>query len=97
MEANKRKNYATDLIDEYIDENGKSCFRILKNKFNFIDRAVQTLNSTSKEVSMQTEPPEKVNYSDYSNQYIMYKAYLEENEKQVRDNFDNIGQIKSRF
>jgi hypothetical protein len=45
---------------------------------------VQTVNNTSKEISMQTEPPRKVNYSDYSNQYVMYKAYLEDNEKQVR-------------
>ena len=33
------------LLDKYIDEDGQTKYRVLKNKFNFIDRASQTFNN----------------------------------------------------
>ena len=75
------------MIDEYTDSTGKLCYRILKNKFNFIDRAVQTLNNPSKDAPMQTEPPAKLNYSDYVNSYILYEAYVEDHKLQVQTFF----------
>jgi dynein intermediate chain 1 len=47
-EENKRKNMSKDILDEYVDEDGNKLTRILRNKFNSIDRAIQTHNRTFK-------------------------------------------------
>ena len=40
----KQNNLPKNLVDEYV-ENGVKKYRLLKNKFNFIDRASQTYNN----------------------------------------------------
>ncbi|NP_001074027.1 dynein, axonemal, intermediate chain 1, paralog 2 [Danio rerio] len=48
------------------------------NQFNFIDRASQTLNNLPREISCQTEPPPRANFSATANQWEIYDFYVEE-------------------
>ncbi len=45
FEEQKENLYSKNLIDKYVDEDGNTKVRILRNKFNFIDRASQTFNN----------------------------------------------------
>jgi hypothetical protein len=45
----QRKNESNKFsLDEYIDENGEKKYRLLKNKFNFTERASLTYNNETK-------------------------------------------------
>ena len=49
LSMKQRKNDANRFVlDEYIDENGDIKYRLLKNKFNFTDRASLTFNNPTK-------------------------------------------------
>lgn len=53
------------------------------NQFNFIDRASQTLNNLPREISCQTEPPPRANFSATANQWEIYDFYQEELQKRT--------------
>ncbi|KAM9859940.1 dynein, axonemal, intermediate chain 1, paralog 2 [Aulostomus maculatus] len=57
----------------------------LTNQFNFSERASQTLNNPLRARSCQTEPPPRSNFSDTSNQWEIYDAYVDELQKQEKN------------
>ncbi|XP_037535130.1 dynein, axonemal, intermediate chain 1, paralog 2 [Nematolebias whitei] len=57
----------------------------LRNQFNFIDRAFQTLNNPQREIMCQTEPPPRKNFSATVNQWTIYDAYVQELQKQEKN------------
>lgn len=77
--------YSKSLIDKYVDEDGNTRFRVLRNKFNFIDRASQTNNNVKRDVEIMTEPPVQLHFSDQVSLYTIYLAYLE-NESELEKN-----------
>ena len=77
FEEKRESFYSKSLIDKYIDEDGKTRFRVLRNKFNFIDRASQTNNNAKRDVEIMTEPPVQLNFSDQVSLYTIYLAYME--------------------
>jgi len=52
--------------------------KILRNQFNFAERASQTFNYTLKERETVTEPPPRANFSATATQWAMYDAYAAE-------------------
>uniref|UniRef100_A0A671KFN5 Dynein, axonemal, intermediate chain 1, paralog 2 n=1 Tax=Sinocyclocheilus anshuiensis TaxID=1608454 RepID=A0A671KFN5_9TELE len=50
----------------------------LTNQFNFNERASQTLNNPPRDISCQTEPPPRANFSAIANQWEIYDFYVEE-------------------
>ncbi|XP_022281234.1 dynein intermediate chain 1, axonemal isoform X48 [Canis lupus familiaris] len=58
--------------------------RKLTNKFNFSERASQTLNNPLRDRECQMEPPPRTNFSATANQWEIYDAYVEELEKQEK-------------
>ncbi|XP_028261461.1 dynein, axonemal, intermediate chain 1, paralog 2 isoform X2 [Parambassis ranga] len=57
----------------------------LTNKFNFSERASQTLNNPLREKSCQTEPPPRSIFSAMANQWEIYDAYHKELQKQEKN------------
>ncbi|CAL1602426.1 unnamed protein product [Knipowitschia caucasica] len=57
----------------------------LTNQFNFSERASQSLNNPLKERGTQTEPPPRINFSDTTNQWVIYDAYVKDLQKQDRN------------
>ncbi|CAF0711059.1 unnamed protein product [Brachionus calyciflorus] len=74
----KRFFYDPRIVDDYVDENNEKKFRVLKNKFNFIDRTVQTKSKSYKEVECQTDPAQNVNFSDGITQFSLFNIYEED-------------------
>jgi len=85
FEEKRESFFSKSLIDKYIDEDGKTRFRVLRNKFNFIDRASQTHNNPKRDVEIMTEPPIQISFSDQVSLYTIYCAYLE-NEVELEKN-----------
>lgn len=81
IDAIRRTFYDPRIVDDFIDEKNVRQFRILKNKFNYADRLVQTYNKPFKEVACQTDPPQVINFSDGFTQFSMFKIYEEDFEK----------------
>eukprot|EP00754_Rhynchopus_humris_P038026 Rhum_TRINITY_DN20723_c0_g1::Rhum_TRINITY_DN20723_c0_g1_i1::g.171952::m.171952/K10409/DNAI1; dynein intermediate chain 1, axonemal len=66
---------------ELVEEAG-NCTKILKNQFNFTDRASQTCNNPLKHRYIMTEPPPIITFSSTASQWDIYDAYKEEAEQQ---------------
>eukprot|EP00667_Euglena_gracilis_P005931 EG_transcript_5976 len=56
--------------------------KILKNQFNFCDRASQTFNNPLRERSAMTEPPPIITFSSTATQWEMFDTYQEELKQQ---------------
>uniref|UniRef100_A0A672KFW9 Dynein, axonemal, intermediate chain 1, paralog 2 n=1 Tax=Sinocyclocheilus grahami TaxID=75366 RepID=A0A672KFW9_SINGR len=50
----------------------------LTNQFNFNERASQTLNNPPRDISCQTDPPPRANFSAIANHWEIYDFYVEE-------------------
>lgn len=57
--------------------------KILKNQFNFCDRASQTFNNALRDRTAMTEPPPIITFSSTATQWEMYDAYNEEAKAQA--------------
>lgn len=57
--------------------------RILRNQFNFSERATQTFNNPMRERSMATEPPPTSNFSGSVTHWEIYDTYMEDFERQM--------------
>ncbi|XP_022094744.1 dynein intermediate chain 2, ciliary-like isoform X1 [Acanthaster planci] len=57
----------------------------LTNQFNFSERASQTYNNPYRERATQTEPPPRASFSATGNQWEIYDAYKEDQEKQAEE------------
>jgi len=56
--------------------------RMLKNQFNFCDRASQTYNLPQREACVQTEPPPIISFGATATQFGIYDAYVEDMKQQ---------------
>eukprot|EP01012_Entosiphon_sulcatum_P014556 TRINITY_DN1957_c0_g1_i1.p1 TRINITY_DN1957_c0_g1~~TRINITY_DN1957_c0_g1_i1.p1 ORF type:complete len:635 (-),score=184.08 TRINITY_DN1957_c0_g1_i1:35-1939(-) len=52
--------------------------KILKNQFNFCDRASQTFNNPLRDRAIMTEPPPIITFSSTATQWDIYDAYVED-------------------
>eukprot|EP01002_Notosolenus_urceolatus_P013073 NODE_436_length_2087_cov_88.380765_g349_i0.p1 GENE.NODE_436_length_2087_cov_88.380765_g349_i0~~NODE_436_length_2087_cov_88.380765_g349_i0.p1 ORF type:complete len:654 (+),score=236.05 NODE_436_length_2087_cov_88.380765_g349_i0:123-1964(+) len=52
--------------------------KILKNQFNYCDRASQTFNNALRERAAMTEPPPIITFSSTATQWEIYDAYVED-------------------
>ena len=66
---------------ELVEEAG-NCTKILKNQFNFTDRASQTFNNPLRHRYIMTEPPPIITFSSTASQWEIYDAYKDEAEQQ---------------
>ncbi|XP_060892967.1 dynein intermediate chain 2, ciliary-like [Labrus mixtus] len=57
----------------------------VRSQFNFSEMASQTLNNPMREISCQTEPPQRCTFSANANQWEIYDAYVEELQKQEKN------------
>ena len=57
--------------------------KVLRNQFNFSERASQTFNYTTKERCVATEPPPRSNYQGSCTQWEIYDAYVIEKARQA--------------
>ncbi len=76
-EDERKKREAAESVDVQIEEdpdpNSKETEpRLLRNQFNFSDRASQTFNATLKERGISTEPPPTSRYSNCVTQWAVY-------------------------
>eukprot|EP00755_Sulcionema_specki_P030595 Sspe_Gene.18618::Locus_6706_Transcript_1_1_Confidence_1.000_Length_2159::g.18618::m.18618/K10409/DNAI1; dynein intermediate chain 1, axonemal len=62
---------------ELVEQEGVST-KILKNQFNFTDRASQTFNNAMRSRHIMTEPPPIITFSSNASQWDIYDAYKEE-------------------
>eukprot|EP01006_Ploeotia_vitrea_P041816 TRINITY_DN66575_c6_g4_i1.p1 TRINITY_DN66575_c6_g4~~TRINITY_DN66575_c6_g4_i1.p1 ORF type:complete len:627 (+),score=104.57 TRINITY_DN66575_c6_g4_i1:51-1931(+) len=56
--------------------------KILKNQFNFCDRASQTFNNPMRDRAIMTEPPPIITFSSTATQWEIYDAYVEDMKNQ---------------
>ena len=66
---------------ELVEQEGVST-KILKNQFNFTDRASQTFNNPLRSRYIMTEPPPIITFSSIASQWDIYDAYKEEEMQQ---------------
>eukprot|EP00996_Jenningsia_fusiforme_P005665 NODE_667_length_1996_cov_12.812018_g617_i0.p1 GENE.NODE_667_length_1996_cov_12.812018_g617_i0~~NODE_667_length_1996_cov_12.812018_g617_i0.p1 ORF type:complete len:631 (+),score=160.13 NODE_667_length_1996_cov_12.812018_g617_i0:160-1893(+) len=81
-EERERKAKELSLAEEAeknpeLAEQGVST-KILKNQFNFCDRASQTFNNQMRERAIMTEPPPIITFSSTATQWEIYDAYMED-------------------
>jgi len=57
--------------------------KVLRNQFNFSERASQTFNYTTKERCVATEPPPRSNFNGSCTQWEIYDAYVIEKARQA--------------
>ncbi|CBZ49884.1 putative dynein intermediate chain [Neospora caninum Liverpool] len=69
-------------------ENTEDEGRVLRNQFNYGDRASQTETKTVRERGASTRPPPTVPFAGTVNQWMMYDAYVEELNAQSRSEND---------
>ena len=60
--------------------------KLVKNRFNFSDRASQTVDCRPRHQLIQTEPPATSTFSATNNQGIIYDAYLNDVKKETVEN-----------
>ncbi|XP_016368021.1 dynein intermediate chain 1, axonemal [Sinocyclocheilus rhinocerous] len=68
----------------------------LTNQFNFNERASQTLNNAPRDISCQTEPPPRANFSATANQWEIYDFYVEELQRRVKSKEKHEGQFLNK-
>lgn len=57
--------------------------KVLRNQFNFSERASQTFNQTIKERGAQTEPPPRAAFGATATQWAIYDAYVADQARQA--------------
>lgn len=57
--------------------------KVLRNQFNFSERASQTFNQTIKERGAQTEPPPRAVFGATATQWAIYDAYVADQARQA--------------
>jgi len=82
VEERERRHKELELAEEAernpdLVEKGVST-RILKNQFNYSERASQTLNNPLKRKAMMTDPPPALTLANMATQWEIYDAYEEE-------------------
>ena len=59
--------------------------KVLRNQFNFSERAAQTFNNPDRNREVQTEPPPRADFSGSVNQWRIYDAYTKDIERIERE------------
>eukprot|EP01062_Namystynia_karyoxenos_P082303 TRINITY_DN924_c0_g2_i2.p1 TRINITY_DN924_c0_g2~~TRINITY_DN924_c0_g2_i2.p1 ORF type:complete len:657 (+),score=272.15 TRINITY_DN924_c0_g2_i2:85-2055(+) len=72
-----------ELVEGSQDDASKKT-KILKNRFNFTDRASQTFNNPMRDRHVMTEPPPIITFSSTATQWEIYDAYKEDQEQQQK-------------
>eukprot|EP01136_Pigoraptor_vietnamica_P011058 Opistho-1_new@49440 len=57
---------------------------VLRNQFNFSERACQTFNNPLRDRATSTEPPPRANFSATVNQWEIHDAYAEDQQRQAQ-------------
>eukprot|EP01065_Artemidia_motanka_P030143 TRINITY_DN36153_c0_g1_i1.p1 TRINITY_DN36153_c0_g1~~TRINITY_DN36153_c0_g1_i1.p1 ORF type:complete len:653 (+),score=262.17 TRINITY_DN36153_c0_g1_i1:73-2031(+) len=86
MEAMRKAEEAEknpELIESNQEDAGRKT-KILKNRFNFTDRASQTFNNPMRDRQVMTEPPPIITFSSTASQWDIYDAYKEDQEQQQK-------------
>uniref|UniRef100_A0A673JDB4 Dynein, axonemal, intermediate chain 1, paralog 2 n=1 Tax=Sinocyclocheilus rhinocerous TaxID=307959 RepID=A0A673JDB4_9TELE len=65
----------------------------LTNQFNFNERASQTLKNPPRDISCQTEPPPRANFSAIASQWEIYDFYVEELQRREKSKEKHEGQF----
>lgn len=71
-----------DKREEGTDADGPDDSRQLRNQFNFSERAAQTFNYPMVDRGTTTEPPPTASMTGTCNQWEVYDAYIEDQERQ---------------
>lgn len=80
-----RRQKAKEEDDEGSGEEGQSKPKtVLRNQFNFSERAAQTFNNPFRERSTETDPPPRSTFSATANQWKMFDAYEEHRAEQEK-------------
>jgi len=76
--AEADKQAAAEEVDVEIEEyEGEEAVKnTLRNQFNFCERSSQTFNELIRDRGISTEAPPTTNYSDTTNQWIIYDQYV---------------------
>ncbi|PHJ25218.1 wd g-beta repeat-containing protein [Cystoisospora suis] len=83
--ARKRSIESVDIsIEDDVQQNNGDEGRVLRNQFNYGDRASQTATQTIRERGAATRPPPTVPFSGTVNRWMIYDAYVEELNAQSR-------------
>ena len=82
VEERKRREYELERAEEAernpeLVEQGVST-KILKNQFNYSERASQTMNNPLRERKVITDPPPSITFSNTATQWEIYDAYEED-------------------
>lgn len=72
--------------EEEEEEGGEEGGKVLRNQFNFSERASQTFNYTVKDKACATEPPPQSDYEGSVTQWEIYDAYVAHKAKQDEAN-----------
>jgi len=68
----------------------------LRNQFNFVERASQTLTLPRREKAVQTEPPPAANFGETATQWEIYDSYVQREAERTKLAQANKGSKKSR-
>ncbi|KAK9955249.1 hypothetical protein ABG768_015134 [Culter alburnus] len=91
----EREDGAGDEKLDNLAKAGKKA-RKLTNQFNFNERASQTLNNPPRDISCQTEPPPRANFSATANQWEIYDFYVEELKRREKSKEKQEGQFLNK-
>jgi dynein intermediate chain 1 len=58
--------------------------KLLKNQFNYTERAMQCTGNAKRDLSMSTEPPVTVDHSGFVSQWKIFDAYLQDLNEQLQ-------------
>ncbi|ESS29532.1 WD domain, G-beta repeat-containing protein [Toxoplasma gondii VEG] len=84
-DAKKKRKESVDIrIEDDLQQNTEDEGRVLRNQFNYGDRASQTETKADRERGVATRPPPTVPVAGTVNQWRMYDAYVEELNAQNR-------------
>jgi len=79
------------------EEDGtKTDTKLVKNQFNFSERATQTFNNPNREKEECTSPPETCNFVEQVSQHKIFDAYLENIEKKIQQAMDTENKKKHK-
>eukprot|EP01137_Pigoraptor_chileana_P035580 Opistho-2@29840 len=69
---------------DVLASSGQRKEHVLRNQFNFSERACQTFNNPQRDRATSTEPPPRANFSATVNQWEIHDAYAEDQQRQAQ-------------
>ncbi|PFH31863.1 WD domain, G-beta repeat-containing protein [Besnoitia besnoiti] len=88
--AKRKRSESVEIsIEDDLQQNNEDEGRVLRNQFNYGDRASQTETKTIRERGAATRPPPTVPFAGTVNQWMMHDAYVEELNAQSRSEADH--------